>query len=78
MVVDLGSTNHRQIIFSNQKTKQNEKANNNRNTNSKWWWCETQLIASDHHFSNQKTFQKMKKLTATETQTVNGGGFRMN
>jgi hypothetical protein len=56
------------------KTKKNEKANSNRNTDSKWWWVEIQLINGHLFFFKLKKPNKMKKLTATETQTVNGGG----
>jgi hypothetical protein len=64
-------------IHSLSKPKQNEKANSNRNSDSKWWWVEIQLI-TDKLFSQIKKPSKMKKLTATETQTVNGGGTKFN
>jgi len=63
----------------NSKNQKNEKANSNRNTDSKRWRTKVQLITiNSNNITQLSKTKKMKKLTATETQTVNGGGLKFN
>jgi hypothetical protein len=59
------------------KTNNHEKANSNRNNNRKrrptWWWRRMAQL-SINSFHPLKAFTTMKKLTATETASINGGG----